>query len=260
MPTTGTRPDLAETDDIADSNTERDNNADNIAFCEALERQDIKALKLAITQKHFNVNAIDHKSKTQETALMHVCKKGPYAILESFLNHKDIQVNLQDNKGWTALIFACHYKRIGTATILRDRDDIQANLQDKRGGTVLKYVCWWDELETVATKLLERQDIQTNLKDERGWQALKFACHYRRIETATILLKRDDIQVNHQTHWDRWTVLMCACAHGMELLVMKILERNDIKVNLQDGNGLTALMFACRYEIDKAAKTAMKLL
>lgn len=78
-----------------------------------------------MTQKHFNINAIDDDSETKETALMYACEKGHNDIVKILLDHTDILINLQDEDGWMALINAC-YEAGGdeTAMILLERKEI----------------------------------------------------------------------------------------------------------------------------------------
>jgi hypothetical protein len=122
------RSDEADDDNESESGFSQTSNAaaNSTALFEALERQDIESVKLAMTQKHFDVNAyIDTDSEIKETALMYACTERHNDIVKLLLDHTDILINLQDKDGWTALMNAC-YEAGGdeTAIILLERNDI----------------------------------------------------------------------------------------------------------------------------------------
>lgn len=58
---------------------------------------------LFLKADHFIINS---KNDEGETLLMLSCKKGDYETVNILLKNKNIDVNLQDNKGYTALMYA----------------------------------------------------------------------------------------------------------------------------------------------------------
>ncbi|CCX33707.1 Similar to Putative ankyrin repeat protein L93; acc. no. Q5UPG5 [Pyronema omphalodes CBS 100304] len=135
--------DIPKTEDVAHSKTEQNTTADQTEFFEALKRQDIEALKLAVSGRDFDINAIPSNSVTKDTALMYACREGHDDIVKLLLDHEDIQINLQKKEdGWTALMFACRYKMDAAAMKLLERDDIQVNLRNEDfGSTALMLAC-----------------------------------------------------------------------------------------------------------------------
>ena len=85
-------------------------------------------------------------------------------VVEKLLEKKELDVNIQDLRGQTALILATThcYNNDGTTTRL-------------------------------IGKLLERRDIDVNCQDKNGWTALMLATFHGKYSVVKMLLSRDDI-------------------------------------------------------------------
>lgn len=56
-------------------------------------------------------------------------------VVELLLQRKNIQINMQNNDGYTVLMLACDEGCERAVTLLLDRDDINTALRDWRGKT-----------------------------------------------------------------------------------------------------------------------------
>jgi ankyrin repeat protein len=100
---------------------------------------------------------------------MDACQHGQDAAVIKLLERDDIQVNLQDKYGWTALMSACFGEHENIVKILVQRRDIRVNLQELgiNGETALMYACKKGH-EGIVKLLREREDIDIRLRDKKG--------------------------------------------------------------------------------------------
>jgi len=105
-----------------------------------------------------------------------------YDYLEStelLLERSDINVNISDDRGWTALHYACNGKCLELMDLLLERDDIDNNVGDVNGYTPLAIACnvatnaytsdylWESRIPTVRS-LLSRRYTDPNILDKNG--------------------------------------------------------------------------------------------
>jgi len=140
--------------------------------------------------------------------LVWACQGGHTAVVERLVARPDIEVNTQNNDGWTAL---------------------------------LKASAWGHK--NVVERLLARPDIEVNTQGIDGHTALMRASLNGQKDVVERLLARPDIEVNTQGN-DGHTALMRASANGHKDVVERLLARPDIEVNTQDNDGWTALRLA----------------
>ncbi|EAU89993.2 ankyrin containing protein [Coprinopsis cinerea okayama7 len=151
------------------------------------------------------------------------------------------QVNLRDNLGGTALMRAASSGRLEAVQRLLDDPEIDVNLQDHDGRTALMHAS-----PKAIVPLLERQDIQVNIQDNKGYTALMKASEYGGTARIIVqhLVQHKDIQINLRNQKGD-TALMCAAAKGRSRNVKLLLQHEDIDVNAESG-GWTALMLAAK--------------
>jgi ankyrin repeat protein len=92
-------------------------------------------------------------------------------ISKILLERDDIDVNLRDDKGRTALSWACINGSLELVDLILKKDNIDPNVRDNTGGTPLVKMCrsirsraGVEHLE-ISKILLERDDIDVNLRD-----------------------------------------------------------------------------------------------
>ncbi|GBG35067.1 Ankyrin repeat domain-containing protein 17, partial [Hondaea fermentalgiana] len=186
------------------------------------------------------------------TALMIACSDGQPDTAQMIIQ-RGAKLDLQNNEGRTALMIACSYDQPDTVQMLIQRG-AKLDLQDKEGSTALMFACCHDQPDTA--RLLIQRDAKFDLQDKEGWTALMFACRYDQPDTAQLLIEHDaklDLQDK-----EGWTALMLACCYDQPAIARLLIAR-VAKLNLQNNGGCTALMVACQ-QPSEAHHTASGLL
>jgi ankyrin repeat protein len=101
-------------------------------------------------------------------------------------DHPDIDPNFVATRldGRSALMRAAIPE---VAKLLLDRDDIDVNLQDEYGYTALSLVCLLNRISILVSLLLEREDIDPNVRDSEGRTALTISClHSASVDVAIV--------------------------------------------------------------------------
>ncbi len=166
----------------------------------------------------------------------------------------NIDVNIKDSTGTTPLMVASFFTHRHDhddifVKLLLERKDINVNLQNMGGDTALMHACKnKNENGLIVSLLLERKDLDVNLQNNEGETPLLIACCWvGRDHVVKLLLERKDINVNLQDNIGQ-TALINACKYGFYNSVGLLLKRKDIKVNIQDNMGETALFYITRRE------------
>ena len=134
-------------------------------------------------------------------------------------------------------------ERVKVIIELMSEFEVDVNLRDSDGYTALLGACSCSQTE-VALELLKVYGIDVNLRDSDGYTALMMACSNGLIKVALELLKIDGIDVNVFQNEDECTALMYACLDGLTEVVEELLKIDGIDVNIHGKYG-TALMRAC---------------
>ena len=201
--------------------------------------------------KHSNIN-VDLANNKGETALHHASHHGMLAVVEKLIE-KDADVNKQDKDGYTALIGACYEKHADVALALLNVDGIEVDLVNVIGETALHRASHQGMLAVVKKLIEKRADV--NKQNEDGYTALIWACVFNHADIALALLNVDGIEVD-LANVVGGTALQLASHQGMLAVVEKLIEKRA-DVNKQNRNGFTALMWACK---KKHADIALALL
>ena len=161
-----------------------------------------------------------------------------YLIENGYANKKDIH-------GYTPLMYAVFHKDIAVVeTLVNSLDDV--NIQDNEGKTALMYACICECSCEILKSILKKMSIESiNLQDSEGKTALMYAIFNKDVDVVETLvnsLDNVDIQDNEGK-----TALMytCICECSCEILET-VLEKVSIKkgIDIQDNEGKTALIYA----------------
>ena len=148
-----------------------------------------------------------------------------------------IEVNTQNNIGYTALYWAAMGGQLALVQALLAAPHIQVNTQDNLGITALHMAADQGHLEVVQALLAAGAQVNTPGND--GWTALHRAALKCHLEVVQALLADPDIEVNTPDN-EGLTALHEAAMRGHLEVVRELLATHDIEVNTPDANGSTA--------------------
>jgi ankyrin repeat protein len=159
----------------------------------------------------------------------------------------DCDVHETDRQGNSALLVATTEKVDKIVKILLERPEINVNLQNNNGETALILAAAKRDRDARNTSiveiLVERPEINVNLQNNNGETALSLAAANKQTEILNTLLKKTGINVNLQNKKGQ-TALIWAASSGNRDIVQALLRRPEINVNHRDRYGYTALDFA----------------
>ena len=143
-------------------------------------------------------SGIDVNSQNDDgwTPLHEVCENNNIEIVKLLLEQPNIDVNAKDYDGWTPLSIACINHKLENVKELLSHPNINVNAKDYKGKTTLYHACRGGYPKVVVKLLLEHPNIDVNLQDYKGMTPLYVACKSKNIEIAKLLLSIPDIKIN----------------------------------------------------------------
>ncbi len=181
---------------------------------------------------------------------MYAARIGRREIIKILKARKDIDLNAQDEDGFTALMHAI-YRGHGTcATLLLSNSSIKVNIQNNGGQTALMLAGMYNRYDIV--RRLCTLDTEINMQDHGrfhttpstgGNTALMYAVREGHTKIVELLLARPNIDINAQDSAGT-TALIYAVMMRSNEIVQLLLAQPNISINTQDKSGWTALMFA----------------
>ena len=199
-----------------------------------------------------NVNA---QNENGYTALM----LADAEATRKLLRHPDIDVNITNNNGDTALIRAiCEDETEKAAELIRC-PNIDLSIRENSGNGDALYWAWNKDNEAIMDMLIAHPDIDINAKydDDRTLLTLTIICDADPyIEE---FFSNPNLDVNIQDNYGK-TALMHAVDNSNVSLdtVRELLKHPKIDVNVQDNNGDTAIIIAIENEFDATVAQLLK--
>ncbi|KAH6903931.1 hypothetical protein BKA70DRAFT_1154855 [Coprinopsis sp. MPI-PUGE-AT-0042] len=188
-----------------------------------------------------------HTTIYRASPLMLAAKVGNLACAKALLSllgvdAPGIDINAQDNNGWTALIYAARRGHTPVLKLLCEVPGIDINTADNRGQTALIHAV--DEGNTEAAKLLiGLPGIDVNATENHGWTALMHAAEGNFTEVVKLLCEVPGIDINAVSD-NGWTALTCAAYWGHTEAAKLLLDAPGIDITVVDKQGKTALSHA----------------
>ncbi len=212
------------------------------------------ALKLAAKSEHqanlpvFNILIsrpnieINVQNIAGNTALITAAHSGSILELQALLKFADININLCNNNGTTPLIAACRsgYRECVDSLLAHPELAVNAidnNLQSALIGTVIK------KNPGIVKALLCINGININLQDIAGKNALMYAAELGLIDVVAMLLDHDNSSVNAQDNNGDTALILAARSHD-DAIIIKALLAHGANIAIENKASYTALMAA----------------
>ena len=178
---------------------------------------------------------------------MHAARYGQIEVLQRLLSTGQVEINARDDAGDTALIFAVRERNGARVKMLLDEDNVNPNVQNNEGWTALMLAAYFDfrqeyEWKIVMQYLLARKDVLVNVSNVRGETALMLAARQGWKLGVKLLLDRDDVDPNGQDEQGLTALMLAACG-GPSATVALLIEKGA-DVSIVDDRGYTAEMYA----------------
>uniref|UniRef100_A0A671MFU1 Inversin-like n=1 Tax=Sinocyclocheilus anshuiensis TaxID=1608454 RepID=A0A671MFU1_9TELE len=192
---------------------------------------------VAVFLKHPSVR--DEPDLEGRTAFMWAAGKGSDDVIKTMLDlKKDLDINMTDKYGGTALHAAALSGHVSTVRLLLERGAMVDPL-DVMKHTPLFRACEMGHRDVILTLI---KDPFVYLVDIDGNSALHWAALGGNAEVCEVLME-NGISPNLQHHAGR-TPLQCAAYAGY-INCMALLIQHDADPNIQDKEGRTALHWSC---------------
>ena len=156
----------------------------------ALDKKNLDLVKQLIKNKPERINERDVYDRTPLIYACDCCLDVKF--VEFLLNCKGIEINAQDEFGWTAFLYSVYKNKdldntkIFKALIKHPETDV--NLGRRDGYNPLMKACMLGFVEMLNMLVLHKS-IQINQKDEYGYSALYYAFRKNQVECCKILLE-----------------------------------------------------------------------
>lgn len=126
-----------------------------------------------------------HKDVEGFTCLHLAAKSGHYNIVEHLLSKRIIDINCQDDGGWTAMIWATEYRHVDQVRLLLSKG-ADINIRDKEENICLHWAAFSGSAEIAELLLDANCDLQA--LNIHGDSPLHIAARENRLECITLLL------------------------------------------------------------------------
>lgn len=223
------------------------------------------SLPALLRVSHINLNL---RSQQGDTALLLACKENRYSPAMDLVADSRVNVNVQNVEGKTALMLCYHdndrtaSERQRLSKALLHRNDLDPNLRDSGGCTALLLACKKLEFR-YAARLAADPRTNINVQDEDGHTALMLCCSGNdkmvspREHLIEALLQRNDLDPDLQSV-GKSTALHIACREGNTLCVDRLSRDHRVSINTRNAHYRTPLMLATSGEVPECVKPLLK--
>ena len=183
-------------------------------------------------------------------------KEGFVEIVHELLKMPNINTNLQNSAGKTALHYAVLKGHLEIVTALCFAADLSQviNKCDLDGDTPLIIAARHNQIGIVKELLKRRSLINVNAQNKKGKTALIVAIEHDNSELTMILCKVDSLKVNVPDNDSNTPLILAAQRDSTGQIVHFLLQVEGIAVNMQNKEDNTALIVAAKKAFPKQLK------
>lgn len=185
----------------------------------------------------------DEKDSFGRTLLMKAAKAGNDWLISTLLK-SGANVNLKDNDGWTALMYAVRYQEsISCVDLLIDAGaDIKTT--NNYGTSALMIACCYNNNPEIIKKLLSYYTV-TDKDVLKSLVLLLSESHTSEFTSIAKLKIFMELSVPLNTFYEGKTPLMYAAEYGNSTKIIKMLIDNNAITSIRSTEGKTAYDYAC---------------
>jgi ankyrin repeat protein len=210
---------------------------DDKSFHAAAAARDMMAIT-AFLDSGINMNAPDEVDG--RTVLISAAARGDLEVVKRLIG-RGADVNIKDNKGYTALSHSIEARYDEVSDVLLNHPQLDPNARGLNGTTTLASYVWRDRSD-VVDQLLER-GADVNAQDNDGDAPLHGAAQNGNVGIIDMLIDNGaDVNLKNK---QGGTPLMWAAVFGHEDAARRLIERGA-DPSLKDAEGLTARDWAIR--------------
>lgn len=212
-----------------------------ISASQADQMEDQMPFDYAVDAQPGTDSDLSHAQSKARSLWFSAAIEGDLATLKKLLA-KAVDINMQDEFGNTALIYATNNGQTQIIEFLFLVPELNINLQNKWGTSALILAVDQNN-ENIAIQLAQFPGVKINAQNSDGMTALMVGALKGNNNIIKSLLSIDKIDINMQST-SGGNALMCAAASGHEDTVKLLLASKYIDINVQDKPGRTALIYA----------------
>ena len=191
-----------------------------------------------------------YRTKDGWTALMYasVYNENPNVI--ELLTYLGRDLNIQNNKGNTALLLAVKNRRTDAVRILL-RSGARVNVQNDKGDTTLKLLFenGYQNYDYRIFRMIINRGANLNLRYENGRTIIYDAIDQGRNNAISLLLENGaDVNIRDD---EGLTPFQFALIENRSIYILKKLHSHGADLNYEDENGRNALSYAAQYITDR---------
>ena len=168
-------------------------------------------------------------------------------LIQQLIQQNSNDVGVVDDRGYTALLFACNKQMSDIALALIKTGQSKPEHVTTSGNTALTVACN-NEMTEVALALIKTGQSKPEQVTALGNTALSFACNNKMTEVALALIKTGQSKPEH-VNSDGNTALLFACNNKMTEVALALIATKQSKPEQANTNGNTALILALKNEM-----------
>ncbi|OGE47109.1 hypothetical protein PENARI_c063G04915, partial [Penicillium arizonense] len=203
-------------------------------------KYDNVGLAEALLQHNANINAF-YRGKTP---LMRALKYFSPGVRELLLNHRDLDINIQNQARESALWYAIHYGTFSTLKRVLEQPNVQVDVKHKHGRTALHLAVFAGRIEFVHLLLSSGSDPV--LQDDSGHSPWDWAWRFNR-PVMEMIFSNDPMAkvfLGTKSSQEAELPLHQAVAYGSVEAVKRLLRQKNLDLDIQNRKGSTALHLA----------------
>lgn len=203
-------------------------------------QQSVLTVDSLLLHSELDVNISDSNG---QTALWHAVNCGHYDLVKLLLRQSDLRLNDPDRYGVTPLARAAERPVLSVLELLLEQRHLCINSQSTHILPPLWSACRAGNSPAVKA-LLRLRSVQANQRGPTGTTPLQVAVYSNHLSIVSLLLRqRNMVDINARGR-QQWTAIFFAASNGRVTMTETLLKHPETNLNLVDDQGRTPLWWA----------------